>query len=105
MATQKGSGLISRAVREALSTLVSPTICEQLINRSLASQGLTAVPESGTEIGEWLEGSLRSEVETAVGPDAADLMMMQLGPIAAYAAIAQPSLPVSGHARAPAYGA
>lgn len=95
MATQKGSGLISRAVREALSTLVSPQLCEQLISRSLASQGLSAVPESGAEIGEWLEGSLRGEVETTVGPDAADLMMMQLGPIAAYAAIAQPSMPVS----------
>jgi hypothetical protein len=95
MATQKGNGLISRAVREALSTLVSPTLCEQLINRSLVSQGLSAVPESGTEIGEWLEGALRGEVETTVGPDAADLMMMQLGPIAAYAAIAQPSLPVA----------
>jgi hypothetical protein len=95
MATQKGaSGLVSRAVREALSTLVSPQLCEQLISRSLASQGLSAVPESGTEIGEWLEGSLRGEVETTVGPDAADLMMMQLGPIAAYAAIAQPSLPI-----------
>jgi hypothetical protein len=97
MATQKGgSGLVSRAVREALSTLMSPQLCEQLINRSLASQGLTAVPETGTEIGEWLEGSLRGEVETTVGPDAADLMMMQLGPIAAYAAISQPSLPSSG---------
>jgi hypothetical protein len=105
MATQKGSGLISRAVREALSTLVSPTLCEQLINRSLASQGLAAVPESGTEIGEWLEGSLRGEVETAVGPDAADLMMMQLGPIAAYAAIAQPSLPVSAPSPAHVYSA
>jgi hypothetical protein len=101
MATQKGNGLISRAVREALSTLVSPTICEQLINRSLASQGLTAVPESGAEIGEWLEGSLRGEVEIVVGPDAADLMMMQLGPIAAYAAIAQPSLPSSAPPPAP----
>lgn len=92
MATQKESGPISRAVREALSTLVSPQMCEQLIRRSLASQGLEAVPESGTEIGEWLEGSLRGEVETAVGPDAADLMMMELGPIAAYAAIAVPSV-------------
>jgi hypothetical protein len=97
MATQKGNGLISRAVREALSTLVSPTLCEQLINRSLVSQGLTAVPESGAEIGEWLEGSLRGEVEITVGPDAADLMMMQLGPIAAYAAIAQPSMPAVAH--------
>jgi hypothetical protein len=95
MATQKGSGLISRAVREALSTLVSPQLCEQLISRSLASQGLTAVPESGAVIGEWLEGALRGEVETTVGPDAADLMMMQLGPIAAYAAISQPSMPAA----------
>ncbi len=102
MATQKGGGLISKAVREALSTLVSPQLCELLISRSLASQGLTDVPESGAEIGEWLEGSLRGEVEITVGPDAADLMMMQLGPIAAYAAIAQPSMPTAPHSPGPA---
>ena len=102
MATQKGGGLISKAVREALSTLVSPQLCEQLISRSLASQGLTDVPESGAEIGEWLEGALRGEVEITVGPDAADLMMMQLGPIAAYAAIAQPSLPAAPPSPGPA---
>lgn len=90
MATHKASGLISRAVREALGTLVSPQMCEQLIARSLAAHGLSTIPESGTEIGEWLEGSLRVEVETAVGADAADLMITQLGPIAAYAAISKP---------------
>ena len=102
MASQKGGGLISKAVREALSTLVSPQLCEQLISRSLASQGLTDVPESGAEIGEWLEGALRGEVEITVGPDAADLMMMQLGPIAAYAAIAQPSMPAAPPSPGPA---
>lgn len=77
-------------MREALGTLVSPQICEQLIKRSLMAQGLSAIPESGTVIGEWLEAGLRPEVETVVGSDAADLVMSQLGPIAAYAAISQP---------------
>jgi len=90
ISTAKDGGLISRAVREALGTLVSPQICEQLIKRSLIAQGLTAIPETGIQIGEWLEAGLRPEVETVVGPDAADLVMMQLGPIAAYAAISQP---------------
>ncbi len=88
--TAKDGGLISRAVREALGTLVSPQICEQLIKRSLIAQGLPAIPETGMQIGEWLEAGLRPEVETVVGPDAADLIMMELGPIAAYAAISRP---------------
>lgn len=77
-------------MREALGTLVSPQICEQLITRSLRTQGLSAIPESGAQIGEWLEAGLRPEVENVVGSDAADLVMMQLGPIAAYAAISVP---------------
>jgi hypothetical protein len=90
MATQKGTGLVERAVREALGTLVSPQICEQLIARSLASHGLRAIPESGPQLGEWIENGLRAEVETAVGDDAAELLVGQLQPIAAYAQIAVP---------------
>ena len=90
MATQKGTGLVERAVREALGTLVSANMCDQLIARSLAEHGLAAIPEGGPELGQWLEGGLRNQVETAVGPDAADLLISQLGPIAAYAAIAMP---------------
>jgi hypothetical protein len=101
-AAQKGTGLISRAVREALSTLVSPQMCEQLIERSLASYGLDTIPENGHQVGSWLEDSLRPAVELAVGPDAADLMMAQLGPIAAYAAISNPKLAPLAPAPVPA---
>lgn len=90
MSSLKGGGLISRTVREALGTLVSPQMCEQLIAKALATKGLDCVPEQGTIIGEWLEGPLRMEIEAAVGTDAADLVLSQLGPIAAYAAISQP---------------
>jgi hypothetical protein len=90
MATQKGTGLVERAVREALGTLVSPQICEQLIARSLATHGLRGIPEHGPQLGEWIEGGLRAEVDTAVGPDAAELLVGQLQPIAAYAQIAVP---------------
>jgi hypothetical protein len=69
--------------------MVSPERCEQVIARSLAAHGLDAVPEVGAEIGSWLEGPLRAEVEAAVGGDAADLLVAQLGPIAAYAAVAK----------------
>jgi hypothetical protein len=96
MATQKGTGLVERAVREALGTLVSPQICEQLIARSLASHGLNNIPENGSELGVWLEGGLRNEVETVVGPDAAELLVSQLGPIAAYAAITVPRTTQAG---------
>jgi hypothetical protein len=77
-------------VHEALGTLVSPALCEQLIARSLALHGIEEIPEGGSDVAAWLEGSLRPTVELAVGPDAAELMMAQLGPIAAYAAISKP---------------
>jgi hypothetical protein len=102
MGAVKQDGLISRAVREALGTLVSPQKCEELIRRSLAAHKLDSIPEHGTIIGEWLEGSLRGEVEHVVGPDAADLVMSQLGPIAAYAAISQPKVAPAAAPRAPA---
>jgi hypothetical protein len=100
MSSLKGGGLISRTVREALGTLVSPQLCEQLIAKSLAAQGLDNVPEQGTIIGEWLEGALRAEIEAAVGADAADLVLSQLGPIAAYAAISQPQQQAAAGGRA-----
>jgi hypothetical protein len=85
-AAKKNTGLVARAVSEALGTLVSPSLCEQLIARSLAAYGLDEVPEHGREIASWLEHALRPVVEHAVGPDAADLMMSQLAPMAAQAA-------------------
>ena len=101
MGILKGHDLVSRAVREALCTFVSPPLCEQLIRRSLEAQGLAVIPESGVIIGEWVEGPLREHVEAAVGPDAADLLMMQLGPIAAHAAIASRSEPPATKAARP----
>jgi hypothetical protein len=90
--TKQGSGLISQAVHEALSTLVSPAICEQLIRRSLRSFGLIDVPEQGSEVVEWLEQALRPAVEDAVGADAAELLVSQLAPMAAYAALSKPKI-------------
>lgn len=90
MATQKGTGLVERAVREALGTLVSPQLCDQIIARSLAAHGLSSIPEHGPELRTWLEEGLRSDIEVTVGADAADLVVQQLAPIAAYAAIAVP---------------
>jgi hypothetical protein len=90
--TKQGSGLISQAVHEALSTLVSPAICDQLIRRSLRSFGLVDVPEQGSEVAEWLEQALRPAVEDAVGADAAELLVSQLAPMAAYAALSKPKI-------------
>jgi hypothetical protein len=100
MTAQHASGLVSRAVREALGSMVSPERCEQVIARSLAAHGLDAIPEVGEAIGTWLEGPLRAEVEAAVGADAAELLVAQLGPIAAYAAVAKlrPSASAEGQA-------
>lgn len=99
--SKKGNGLISRAVREALDALVSPPICEQLIGRSLRAHGLEEIPEGGPEVAEWLEQSLKPAVEDVVGSDAADLLAMQLSPIAAYAALNQPKVAVRQHAVTP----
>lgn len=82
---------------------MSPQLCEEVIARSLQSHGLSAIPESGHDVRAWLEESLRPEVELAMGPDAADLTMSQLGPIVAYATVSRaratpvaPAPPISG---------
>lgn len=85
-AAQKGAGLISQAVREALGTLVNPAICDQLLSRSLTDHGLSEIPEQGPAVGAWLERSLSPLVTHAVGPDAAELLLSELSPVAAYAA-------------------
>lgn len=112
MATQKDGGLVSRAVREALGTLVSPQVYGQLLTRSLRASGLTEIPETGAALAEWVEGSLAREIESAVGIDAAELVAQQLAPIVAHASAApvrsrQPSVrapakPTSRPARSPA---
>ncbi len=87
MGMQK-DGLVSRAVHEALGTLVSPQVYGQLVARALQASGLAEIPESGQAIAHWIQGSLRREVEVSVGADAAELMAAQLAPIVAYASAA-----------------
>lgn len=86
MGMHKDGGLVARAVREALGTLVSPQLSGQVVARALASAGIAEIPESGRAVADWIEGSLRSEIESAVGGDAAELVAAQLAPIVAYAA-------------------
>lgn len=85
MVTQKDGGLVARAVREALGTLVSPAVYEQLVGRALAAAGLSEIPESGRAIAAWIEGPLQREIEGTVGADAAELVAAQLAPIVAHA--------------------
>ncbi|HVZ32013.1 MAG TPA: hypothetical protein VG963_06290 [Polyangiaceae bacterium] len=87
MGTQK-DGLVSRAVHEALGTLVSPQVYGQLVARALQASGLVEIPESGQAIAQWIEGALRREVEISVGVDAAELVAAQLAPIVAHASAA-----------------
>ena len=85
MAVQKDSGLVARAVREALGTLVSPELSGQLVARALKASRLDVIPESGTAVERWVEGPLRREIELSVGDDAAELVAAQLAPIIAHA--------------------
>lgn len=78
-------GLVARAVREALGTLVSPQLAADLVDRALASAGLSEVPEQGRAIAHFVEGALLSEIEASVGSDAAELVSAQLAPIVAHA--------------------
>lgn len=78
-------GLVARAVREALGTLVSPQLAAELVARALASAGLSEVPEQGRAIAHFIEGTLLSEIEASVGSDAAELVSAQLAPIVAHA--------------------
>lgn len=97
MGTHKDGGLVSRTVREALGTLVSPQVAGQLIGRALAVAGLEQVPETGRAVADWIGGALRREIESTVGDDAAELVAAQLAPIVARAATgSQPQIEASG---------
>lgn len=85
MGTQRDGGLVARAVREALGTLVSPQMYGQIVARALQGAGLHDIPESGRVIATWVEDHLQREIEQAVGSDAAELVGMQLAPIVAHA--------------------
>lgn len=78
--------MVSQLVREAVSTLVAPDMCDEVISRSLSALGLNAIPEQGAVITQWLQGPLHKELEQAAGPDAADLVLSQLSPMLAHAA-------------------
>lgn len=90
MATQNDGGLVSRAVREALGTLVSPQVYGQLIARSLKAAGLDEIPERGRALAKWIQGPLDREIDAVVGPDAAELVAAQLSPIVAHASVPTP---------------
>ncbi|MET0343425.1 MAG: hypothetical protein ABW252_20610 [Polyangiales bacterium] len=85
MSTQKETGLVSRAVREALGTLVSPAVAAQMVERALQTAGLGSIPEAGPALVSWVEGPLRAQVESLVGADAAELLAAQLAPVVAHA--------------------
>jgi hypothetical protein len=87
MVTQKEGGLIARAVREALGTLVSPGMYAQLVQRALDASALSEIPEQGRAVADWIAGPLLREVESAVGVDAAELVSAQLAPIVAHASV------------------
>ena len=65
-------------------------MCDQLLSRSLRIHGLDEIPEHGSQVAQWLENSLRPELEETIGVDAADLLLTQLAPMAAYAALNKP---------------
>jgi hypothetical protein len=88
MATTKDGGLVARAVREALGTLVSPQMYGQIVARALENVGLTEIPEAGPEMASWIGGELQREIAQAVGSDAAELVAAQLAPIVAHASTA-----------------
>lgn len=69
------------------------SVCEQILSRSLADHGLEQIPETGETVGRWIEQSLRPLILATVGPDAADLLLRELAPMAAYVA-SQPVKPV-----------
>ncbi|HEY6881789.1 MAG TPA: hypothetical protein VI299_27365 [Polyangiales bacterium] len=85
----KDSGLVARSVREALGMLVSPQMYAQLVARALASAGLSAIPEQGREVGNWIRGPLAREIENAVGSDAAEMVTEQLAPVIAHSAASE----------------
>ena len=84
MSTWKG-GLVSQALREALGTLMSQELTDQVIGRALALAGYVEIPETGPTASEWFDGVLKSTIADIVGSEAADVVTTQLRPIVAQA--------------------
>ncbi|MEM1417753.1 MAG: hypothetical protein AAGH15_22835, partial [Myxococcota bacterium] len=86
-------GLAARAVRERLRAHASLNRAEEVELRALTVASLDAIPEAGLELGIFLERALIPTACNLLGEDVADLLALELRPIAAMAARASSNPP------------
>lgn len=77
------SGLVARAVREALEGFASEAVADDLLFAALEDASLPSLPTEGSALGSFVRGSLWARCEDTLGPDAADAVLDRLEPIVA----------------------
>jgi CheY-like chemotaxis protein len=80
---QPASGLrspLTQLLREALSRLASPEVSERILAEALRGAGLREVPQDPPSFGSFACGALSDAIEEALGPEAADAVLTDLGP-------------------------
>lgn len=74
-------GLMARAIREALESVMSPDASDGLLKAALRSAGLDVIPEEGEQVYDFVENHLRVKVEEGVSLNAAGVIVDELGRI------------------------
>jgi hypothetical protein len=74
-------GPFARATREALESVVAPTVAEPLLARAIAATEGGGVPEEVMRFRDFVEGPLRSELGQLVGPATVALVLERLGQV------------------------
>ncbi len=85
---------------------MAPALCEQILTRSLTTQGFKEIPGTSESVTRWLEAGLKPLVLNTVGADAAELLERELAPLVMYAAslAPEPSIEIDEYALTPPTG-
>lgn len=75
-----GGSPFARLLGEALGRLASGDVSEQIIADALEADGLRQIPEDGATFGSFACGALSDAVEEALGVEAAEAVLTDLGP-------------------------
>ena len=80
------AGQMHHVIREALDAFAAPDVRERILARALFVAGLTAIPESGPALAEFVDRFLRQAMEASLDEHSAELAVQGLAPIVRLAA-------------------
>lgn len=79
--TAPADGPVARTVRETLDALATPEIRNAVIRYALEREGAPHIPEKGSEVRSFVEGSLVNAVRDLLGEEQAEAVRDELAPI------------------------